>query len=62
MANCFCVGKLPSCTCDARCRCDGCTCEWEKFPEIEIVTGTLAAPDIEIKPKPLKYRLPPNCS
>ena len=25
MSNCFCVGKLPGCTCGGRCRC-ACTC------------------------------------
>jgi hypothetical protein len=33
--------------------------------DIEIEEGSPAAPDVEVKPiseKPLKYRLPPNCS
>ena len=32
-AACFCVGKLPGCTCDGRCAC-ACTCRLEKLDKI----------------------------
>jgi len=36
MSNCFCVGKMPGCTCGGRCRC-ACTCI-DKYKEFEVTT------------------------
>ena len=77
-AACFCVGKLPACTCDGRCAC-ACTCKLEKFEQTTFELDWMTEVDPnegqethktrggkgivgQAIARDKKYKLPPNCS
>ena len=74
-ATCFCVGKMPGCTCGGRCRC-ACTCSIDKLDNTFETMGWMTEADPNegqeihktkggkgvVGQAIAKSKQPPNCS